>query len=662
MLEKCKLDLMSKIVHVHILSLVRKGGVTAHIFTVVVTLLILQCSNDSQILFPQPGTCGIIDGYVDPPATSAKVFLANVVAVDSVKADTTTGYFRFSDVAYGTYKLEVKADSFGTAGTVVKLASAVYTLGSVTLSRHPSQMLSISPRENSKLEFVRSSSGNDTVMEFCISFKRPVDRKTFEENFSIVPEIPFVISKETVADYRHDVYITLPVIGIFSSPLVTFSFNKNIRSIYFEPLEFNYSVNYFPDTSMMDDVISRYFFNNITPPDGAQNVTVATDVRINFKRLVDHKSVEGALKIIPDLKYETLWQTNDAARELLVIRFDELLKKGTEYAVIIDSTAFSKDKVKLTRSVSTRFSTDRFRCLTFVPAFKEMYVPDSKVLTYNFNYPVDSASFIASFSIVPPLDSLRYLFFDNRKTIMVLHRDFITDTTYTVVIDTVLQAFSGEQLASPITQTFFTGVPDSLRSSTCIQKTVPADTSSQFECTDNILLYFTGPMDRASVNQRISISPVVPFDLVWLSASVLQIRQLQPLRSNTKYTVILDSAYLTQDQHVTGSGYRFQSSTRALRLISCYPLYGQVNVACNQDIILSFSTPVDTISLLTHCYFNPPVDSISCLRDRDGRYYLRHAPFLNDKEYQFIVTDSITDKYGCVSGQSFSLNFTTVKQ
>jgi hypothetical protein len=621
-----------------------------------------NCSNDSRIIFPQIGTRGIIDGYVDPPGISAKVYLINVVVVDSVTADRNTGYFRFSDVAYGTYKLEAKADSFGTASTIVKLTSGMYTLGSVSLNRYPSQIIAISPRENSTISYIRSTAGSDTLVEFCFSFKKPVNRKTFEDHFLISPGIPFEISKETVTDYRHDIYITLSAIDVFSHPEITFTFKKGITSIYFEPLEFDYSVSYFPDTAKIEEVVNRYFFSSITPLDNSQHVNINTDIRFQFKKLMDRKSIEDALKIIPEQKYETLWQVSDNDGELLIVRFPKLLNKGTTYTVTIDSSASAKDLTKFKHSVSTRFSTDVVRCITFVPSSKEMYVPGSKLLTYTFNYPVDSASFIASFSITPPLDSLQFLFYDSKKSVMVMHPDFIIDTSYTVVIDSNLQTYSGEHIMSSVVQIFYTGLIDSQRTSTCIQNVYPADTISQVECGENILITFTGAMDRASVNERISISPALPVDLIWLSTATLQVKQLQPLQSNMKYTIVLDSGYMTQDHMVSGSGYIMQFKTKLLRLISYYPLAGQVNVSCDQDVMLLFSTPVDTISLLSDCYFNPLVDSLSCLHDKEGRYYIRHARFSNDTEYQFVVGNSITDKYGNMSGNSFSINFKTAKQ
>ncbi|HEX2959522.1 MAG TPA: Ig-like domain-containing protein, partial [Chitinispirillaceae bacterium] len=476
-----------------------------------------------------------------------------------------------------------------------------------------------------------------------------------------LPALPFRISKESVNEYRHDIYIEIPVIYLFSYPKITCNFKKGITTIYFEPLEFDYSVSYFPDTSKINEVIYQTFISSVTPSNNAQLVPVSTDVKLRFRKTMEHTSVENALVIRPESKYEVNWQGMDDGGELLTVQFSDLLKKGTTYSVIVDSSAKTADSVKLPRAVSSKFTTDRMRLVSCSPNTKEMYVSDSKVLTYTFSYPVDSTSFMQALSIFPAADSLQILLFDNKKTVMVLHKDFILDTTYTVVIDTTLIAYTGEHLSPAIRQTFFTGLNDSIHSTTCIQKTYPSDSLSAIECDDDIIVTFTGAMDRKSVISRITITPQVPVDFTWLSISTLQIKQLQQLQSNTNYTVTLDTGYLTLDHQNYGAGYVFKFQTKPLRAVSYYPLSGQVNVSCKQDVMIAFSTPVDTVSLLSYCYFNPPVDSIVCKRDKEGRYYLQHALFKSDTDYECILNDSVSDKYGIPAGKSFTIKFKTGK-
>ncbi|HEX2957460.1 MAG TPA: hypothetical protein VHO70_11555, partial [Chitinispirillaceae bacterium] len=140
---------------------------------ITVILLYCRCGGDHQIIFPQAQTQGIINGYISPAGVKAKVFLENVTVVDSLYSDFKTGYFEFRNVDFGSYKLIVKADSFGTVSTVVRLSSGIYTLGSVTLSRYPNQIIAITPIENSIINYDRSSVVNDSIVEFSFSFKKP---------------------------------------------------------------------------------------------------------------------------------------------------------------------------------------------------------------------------------------------------------------------------------------------------------------------------------------------------------------------------------------------------------------------------------------------------------------------------------------------------------
>jgi hypothetical protein len=521
--------------------------------------------------------------------------------------------------------------------------------------------LSISPRENSEIKYQNTTYANDSLVEFCISFKKPIDRQTFLENFSVDPPMPYQISKETVTDYRHDLYIVFRNIDLFKYPKINFTLKKGITTIYFEPLEYDYSFSCFPDTSKIDEISYRYFLSSVSPGDNSQQVNINSDVRFQFRKPMEHSSVEHALFIDPASKYDLSWLNSENGGDLLIIQFKELLSKGVNYTITIDSTAYRSDSFKITHPLSLQFSTDYLRCIAYSPTSKELYVPGAKVLTYSFNYPVDSSSFIKAFTITPLVDSLQFLFVDNKKSVMIVHPDFITDTVYTVVIDTFLQTYSGEHIKSEIRQIFYTGFTDSLRTSNCIQKTFPPDTVSQVECGENIIITFTGPMDKTSITKCISITPPVPTELVWLSTSTLQIKQLQFLKSNTQYTITLDSGYTTQDKRVRGTGYTMKFKTKPLRVVSYYPLADQVNVSCDQDIQLIFSAPVDTLSLLSRCYFYPPVDSLICLRDKEGRYYIRHTRLLNSTEYNFVVSDSIADRYGIISENRLSIKFSTVK-
>jgi hypothetical protein len=646
-----------------ILNILMKKGintVSLPILLIVATVILLcRCGGDHQIIFPQVPTMGIINGYIDPAGVKAEVFLVNVAVVDSVVPDSATGYFEFRNVNYGSYKVVVKADSFGTATTVVRLSSGTYTLGTMELNKYPSLMVSVFPAENSSISYDRSTFVNDSSVEFYFSFRKPINRETFLKNFVISPALPFKITKELISDYRHDIFIEIPTIYFFPNPKVTYTFKKGISTIYFETLEFDYSVAYFPDTSKISDVIFRNFFSSVIPQNNALSTSISTDLKMRFKKPMEHASVESALIIKPETKYEINWQKMEDGGELLTILFSELLKKGTTYNITIDTSARSASAVKLPRPVTTKFTTDPMKVVSYAPNSKEMYVSDSKTLTYSFSYPVDSASFLKAFSIAPTVDSLQLLLFDNKKTVMVLHQDFILDTVYTVTIDTSLMAYTGEHLSYALRQTFFTGVTDSIHSSSCVQKTFPSDPTNTIECDDDLIMTFTGAMDRSSVSTRISITPALPVDYTWLSTSTLQLKQLQQLRSNTRYTVTLDTGYTSLDHRVLGSGYVFKFETKPLRVTSYYPLLSQVNVPCKQDVMISFSTPVDTVSLLSKSYFNPPVDSIICLRDKDGKYFLKHAPFKRDTEYEYLLSDSIADKYGIVSGKSFSIKFKT---
>lgn len=628
----------------------------------IISGVILRCSNNPELIFPEEKNTGKVTGFINPAGVKATVYLIDIDTIATTSPYPDNGYYSFTDVPYGSYQIKVVADSFGVITLTFSLSRSVISLSTLNLSRYPSQINRINPKENSSFSHLNNSCFSDSTFDLYIEFKKHMSIANIDSAFSVSPPLPIRISRDEVSEFKHEIYFSIPIFDFFQYPQVTVTLNTKFSTVYFEPLDFDYSIHYYPDTSLYEQAIFRYFISETVPRQSASNVDVNTDVVFKFRKLMNHFSVENAVSIEPDILPDFSWQVLDPEGEELIIQFAKPLDVSTYYTIKLDTTLVTLDSVNPQLPLYLSFKTEYFRILSHFPINGDISITPDAPFTYITNFPVDSVSFVNAFSISPNVDSLSYRFFNNKQLIEVTHSSLIPDSQYKITIDSTLTTSTGIKYDRFLYQNFTTGISsDTILDSTLISGTYPPDTAELLDCNGDVLVIFTVIMNRQSVENRISLSPNLIFEGIWRSNDTLQINQLQQFMSNTIYSVEIDSGYKTYNGEKTGIKYGFSFKTKPVRLDSFYPLYGQVNVALDSRVVLEFNTPVDSTSLISNIFFTPAVDSLQLSISDSGLYYLDHMDFLQNTKYMIMLSDSITDKYGVIMEKAYTIEFTTTK-
>jgi hypothetical protein len=458
---------------------------------------------------------------------------------------------------------------------------------------------------------------------------------------------------------------------LFSKTAIVLSLGKKIKSIYNEPLDFDYSLNYYPDTAYLSKVINFYFVTQSTPVNNALGVDPNSSLSITFKREMNRASVEKAFSTLPVSAPTFTWAKITGADnyyDLLTIKFISPLQPDTRYTAQLDSGIASLDSQVMERKYAFSFTTNDIAVIPLFPGNGQMMIPVDSAFILSLNAPVDSASFAGGFSIKPSCSMLDYAFtreLNNSTTIRVYHTPLSVNTPYTIGVDTTVKTNTGSKLKKRLSVTFQTLVsyPDSLlvKKSPFVLSTNPSSLLDQIDCNRSIIITFRKPMIRASVETRFSMTPAVLYTAEWANDNMVSLKPSQPFTSNTLFVLLLDSGFQTVD-NLTGNTFKTTFKTKPLGIIGLDPVIGQISVAKNTLIIVKFNSAVDTSSLIAGIGVVPAVDSLMIQSaGYNYEYRLKHAAFSPSTKYTITFKKAIMDIYGSAMDRDYTGTFTTGK-
>lgn len=637
------------------------------------TLFIVHCSDSPQLLFPESEEIAQVSGYVSPKGVVATVYIVDATVVDSVVTDSATGYFRFVNVPYGSYQIKVVAAGYGILTEPLYISSSYVNMYTLRLKEHPSQISYISPVNKSIVNTQNTSLFTDTTAVIRIVFKERMDTASVIDAITVTPTIPWKLEKTEFSDPYYHIFLSLPIIDFFSYTQVTLTIGQSAKTIYGENLDFDFDLIYYPDTASLSDVIASTYISSTSPYNGSSDVNTTTDIEIRFRTAMNRTSVEQAFSITPTAIPNFFWSTS-SNYEKLTVRFAVPLLNNTPYTVSLDSGMTTLDSTGISGTVSFFFTTRPMAFGNYTPLNGELSFPATAPFIYVVNFPVDSTSFLNAFSISPLVDSLSVSISNASSSgyyeVTVYHSILKLDTVYTITIDSTLQSTGGALYGKVFSHQFTTEaiLSDTTQlDSSLVIAVSPEDTTFLINCSDEPLVYFKSPMDKQSVEQRLSITPATLFTVTWADFlfeedRIVEINPSQRLRANTTYTIVIDSGYQTK-AHIIGDRFAFAFKTEPIALMEYEPLNGQINVPTLMPVKLKFNTAIDTTSLLPNVTIVPALDSLvisyTSVSSYEAWYYIDHTAFLPDTTYTVTLRDSINDLFGVPLGRTYTISFTT---
>jgi len=277
---------------------------------------------------------------------------------------------------------------------------------------------------------------------------------------------------------------------------------------------------------------------------------------------------------------------------------------GQVYTLTVDTSARDMNGNRVFPSVSMTFEPEpSFRVKAMSPHTDGQSVPASSVVELDFNSPID-ANLISTIHLLPGVAGNWQIFsYPESTRIGLIPFDGLKNgTTYQLTIDGSAHDQKGNYLAGPFVAQFTT-------SEFRVVNVYPVSGSEDVYLQSSITLSFSGPIDGQSLKSALKIVPDIPGNLV-VSATSNPGFTLTPannLRTNTQYTITIDTSLIARDGTKLPVAYMSTFTTQPFRVESSYPDDNYLDVPMNTHVSINLNDLLDTGTVRTSFKVNPPL-------------------------------------------------------
>jgi hypothetical protein len=640
------------------------------------TMIMLYCSDAPEIVFPEAGECAIISGRVYPALANGRIYLLGGAGIDSTTIDTNTEMFRFSNVPYGVYYLQVKMPGYGTTETRIQADEPVIGLPDIKLIATPLQVYDVEPENGTFIDSLFLTTGTSNVTDSSIFiriyFREAMDTASVCGALVVEPEMAGV--RCVWVSGANNLQVHIPRKELDGESPVNITIGDDAFDRYGHHLEMDLSLTYPVDTGLGSIVPPPRMLVSKSPGDDEHNVRSGSPVTFWFRELMHEASVENAFHIEPDAVPRFSWNYLDPEHRLTVA-FADSLRYGTTYRVTLEAGWMNSDSSLTGSTCSFEFETERAAIKSYSPLNGETGILLTEPLTFTTNFSVDRSNFLSAFRIDPPVDSLQFLFDTRASQVRLDHLPFDSATTYSVVVETTLHVPDGGAIGRAVTFSFRTLSAEDRGGDTVGWKSYPVDKQNEWPVGQGLSITFGRKMDSVAVEAHLTITPQISYYTTWSPFLLsgpgdtdyrLEIKPMHYLRSGTTYTVSIDSGHLSLDG-IKNSPIGISFTTVPFRLIGHSPPQGQINAGPSIPIAFTFNMPIDTSTLLGAIRSTPAVteftiDSIGIdAQSARWTYRMGHGALLCATTYTIVVDTTVTDLFGTAARNGVSFEFSTGK-
>ena len=231
-----------------------------------------------------------------------------------------------------------------------------------------------------------------------------------------------------------------------------------------------------------------------------------------------------------------------------------------------------------------------------------------------------------------------------------------TNTEYRIVLSAAAHDTAGNHLLFPLEFSFRT--IESAQTQTAIL-TDPDDGAENVSLRNNKSIYVTFPkrMDRASVENAVTMTPEANTIFLWPKDNQLKIYTGGPLMADTTYVITIDATAHDLDGVPLEEVFRFSFTTESVRITGTYPQNGEVFIELTPKIYIHFNTYMIASTLQGAFSIRPEVG---------GRFewddYNQCVCFYPQKlqpltKYTIQVDTSVTDYLGTPLKEPYEFSF-----
>lgn len=209
----------------------------------------------------------------------------------------------------------------------------------------------------------------------------------------------------------------------------------------------------------------------------------------------------------------------------------------TIYTVYIGVGAISEAGMPLLEGCEFSFATrepgEAPQVMETLPRDGQADASGSQPIEIHFDQPMALASVEAAIEISPAINYAILWQEENATAVLHLLEPLGNDTAYTVDIGTETMSADYTSLEESYSFSFFTGIHGVPH----VLGTLPENGQADIPSNHPIQIVFDRPMNPASVETALEISPNMDYSTTWLEANfVLLLEPLAPLAANTTYT------------------------------------------------------------------------------------------------------------------------------
>jgi len=281
--------------------------------------------------------------------------------------------------------------------------------------------------------------------------------------------------------------------------------------------------------------------------------------------------------------------------------------------------------------------------------------PLSAPVEIQFSTLMDHASVENNFTLIPSVSG-RFtweIVGGNSRMSFYPNDQYISTFSYLIMLTRGARTSYGDSLAFDFISFFQTeGVK--------VASTIPEDQATFVSPQSNIYVYFNSSMDRQSVEQSFSISPLKIGSFKWFDAKRVCFQPGTFLASSTTYLVTISSeardiynTYLLFDKS-------FTFETEPLRITSHYPANGATAISRSAQISISFNTYVSQEAVQNAFSLTPPAEGWGFQWSDLTRFqYLGASKLQPNTFYTVTIDTTCSDAWGNLLPNTFSFIFKT---
>ena len=581
-------------------------------------------------------TATTLSGTVLPTGISAKV-VAIQGADSAVVMVDTYGHFRIDSLLPGSCMLEVSAPGFTTSRhSQVLEASGINEINDFRLSA--TVQCGFSPD---------SSESQPVSSQILIYFSTPMDTASVRKSLVIAP----AISSPLLSWKSNFKYLAItPKKNLLSGTVYTVMIDTSARSASNERLESSRSTWFKTEPFRVIRI----------EPDSGNTVDTYTAMTIYFTVPANKTSAAQRIRTIPAVQL----QFGGSGAYLYFRPVNGPWMNNTQYTVIIDDSLADENGLMLHDSIITRFTTGTSSSsgsgssISANPLDSSIDVSLNISLSVSFYMPMNTASVQRAFSLKDSANSpipgtfswgnSSYLYFQPQQPMR-------PSTRYTIAIDSTATNAAGAATGS-FQSTFRT-------TAFRINSISPNNGAYNQEISSMFYISFNTPTNNAAVEGALSITPVTSVDLSWNGTSLFARPRLPYLRSNTEYTISIDtSATDIWGNHIQQT-QQSVFHTLSAAITSYSPTYQKMNVDLSEPIILGFNTAMDTATVRTALKLKKDGNTalIPGTITQNGTYiYFQPLPVLAPTtRYILTIGTEASDAYGIPMTRAWTSEFTT---